>query len=100
MNGEGRFEREYGLGLQRVDLLILWPRPQGMQRFVIACKIRWDSMERTVADGLEQTARYMDKCAADAGHLVIFDRSERPWREKVFRRSETVNGTPIEVWGM
>ena len=100
VNGGGRIEREYGLGLQRVDLLILWPRPQGMQRFVIECKIRRDSLERTLADGLEQTATYMDKCAADAGHLVIFDRSERPWREKVFRRSETVNGTPIEVWGM
>ena len=100
MNGGGRIEREYGLGRQRVELLILWPRPQGMQRFVIECKIRWDSLERTVAEGLEQTATYMDKCAADAGHLVIFDRSERPWREKVFRRLEAFNSTQIEVWGM
>ena len=32
VNGGGRIERDYGLGRQRVDLLILWPRPQGMQR--------------------------------------------------------------------
>ena len=99
-NGGGRIVREYGLGRQRVDLLILWSRPQGVQRIVIECKVRRSTLERTIAKGLEQTARYMDGCAADAGHLVIFDRSQRPWKDKVFHRSESVNGTPIEVWGM
>ena len=32
------------------------------------------SLEQTVAEGLEQTAEYMDRCAAEEGHLVIFDR--------------------------
>ena len=99
-SGEGRIVREYGLGRQRVDLLILWSRPQGIQRIVIECKVRRSTLERTIAKGLEQTARYMDGCAADAGHLVIFNRSQRPWKDKVFHRSESVNGTPIEVWGM
>ena len=100
MNGGGYVGREYGLGLQRVDILIRWPRPQGMQRFVIECKVRWQSVERTIAEGLEQTAGYMDRCGADAGHLVIFDESEKPSKEKVFHRSEEFEGTPIEVWGM
>ena len=43
----------------------------------------------------------MDRCAAEAGHLVIFDRSEdRPWREKIFRREETDGDGVISVWGM
>ena len=100
LNGGGRIEREYGLGRQRVDLLLLWPRPQCMQRVVIECKILRDGIERTLEKALPQTAGYMDRCGAEAGHLVIFDRSEKPWKEKVFRRSEEFDGTPVEVWGM
>ena len=100
LSGGGRIEREYGLGRQRVDLLLLWPRPQGMQRIVIECKILRDGLEATLAKGLPQTAGYMDRCGAAAGHLLIFDRSEKPWEEKVFRRSEEFDGMPIEVWGM
>ena len=100
MNSGGRIAREYGLGRQRVDLFIQWPRPQGMQRFVIECKILRDKLEATLAKGLPQTAGYMDRCGADAGHLVIFDRSAKPWEEKIFRRSKEFDGTPVEVWGM
>ena len=97
---EGGIVREYGLGRQGVDLLILWSRPQGIQGIVIECKVRRSTLGRTIAKGLEQTARYMDVCAADTGHLVIFNRGQRPWKDKVFHRSESVNGTPIEVWGL
>ena len=100
LNGGGRIEREYGLGRQRVDLFIRWPRPVGEQRFVIECRILRGSLDKTLEAGLPQTAGYMDRCAADAGHLVIFDRSEKPWEEKVFRRSEEFEGKRIEVWGM
>ena len=99
-NGGGRIAREYGLGRQRVDLLVRWPGPQGMQRFVIECKILRGKLAGTLEKGLPQTAGYMDRCGADAGHLVIFDRSEKPWEEKIFRRSEEFEGTPVEVWGM
>ena len=100
LNGGGRIEREYGLGRQRVDLFIRWPRPGGQQRFVIECKILYGSLDKTLEAGLPQTAGYMDRCAADAGHLVLFDRSTKPWSEKVFRRSEEFEGKRIEVWGM
>ena len=100
LNGGGRIEREYGLGRQRVDILILWPRPQGMQRIVIECKILRGKLEDTLEKGLPQTAGYMDRCGAAAGHLVIFDRSAKPWKEKVFHRSQEFEGTPVEVWGM
>ena len=100
LNGGGRIEREYGLGRQRVDLFIRWPRPGGEQRFVIECKILRGSFDKTLEAGLPQTAGYMDLCGADAGHLVIFDRSTKPWSEKVFRRTEEFDGKRIEVWGM
>ena len=102
VHGGGRVEREYGLGRGRTDLLVVWPQGRETRRFVIECKIRRKGLERTVGDGVEQTAGYLDRCAAEAGHLVIFDRDEgRSWDEKVFRqRLAAANGTEIEVWGM
>ena len=60
------------------------------------------SLERTVREGLAQTAGCMDRCAAQAGHLVIFDRTEgKLWKDKIFRRHEaTGDGRTITVWGM
>ena len=51
---------------------------------------------------LDQTAEYMDRCATEAGHLVIFDRREgRRWDDKVFHeRRVASNGVEIDVWGM
>ena len=111
VNGGGRIEREYGLGRGRTDLLVLWPQQgngssaEGVDRrktrkFVIECKVLHKSLERTIRDGLEQTAAYMDRCAAEAGHLVIFDRSDRAWEDKVFRRRESAGGVDVHVWGM
>ena len=80
VNSGGRIEREYGLGRMRTDLLILWPAPgdarsgQAVQRAVVECKLLYKSLEQTVREGLEQTRVYMDRCAAEEGHLVVFDR--------------------------
>ena len=111
VNGGGRIEREYGLGRGRTDLLIVWPEPTAgagaagtagrrTRKFVIECKVLHKSLERTIREGLEQTAAYMDRCAAEAGHLVVFDRSDRAWDDKVFHRRESADGTDIHVWGM
>ena len=104
VNGGGRIEREYGLGRGRTDLLIVWPGggPGGAEdRFAVECKLLRGGLERTIREGLEQTAGYMDRSAARAGHLVVFDRrADRTWEEKVFRREETAGGCAITVWGM
>ena len=102
VNSGGRIEREYGLGRGRTDLLIMWPQGVQTRKVVIECKILHKSLERTVAEGLEQTAAYMDRCEAEAGHLVIFDRREnRRWDDKVFHcRRASDGGVAIEVWGM
>ena len=107
----GRIEREYGLGRMRTDLLIVWPlapaekgeasRNREVRKTVIECKLLHGSLASTTRDGLEQTRAYMDRCAAEAGHLVIFDRTEgRSWDDKIFRRTETAGGPPVTVWGM
>ena len=101
VNGGGRIEREYGLGRGRTDLLVLWPQGDRTRRFVVECKVLRKSLDRTIREGLEQTAGYMDRCAAEAGHLVIFDRDEvRSWEEKVFCRRESAGGVEVMVWGM
>ena len=85
------------MGRGRTDLLIVWPKGGGERKFVVECKMLRGSLEATVVAGLEQVAGYMDRCAAEAGHLVIFDRDEKkPWSEKVFRRAES----NVEIWGM
>ena len=107
VNSGGRIEREYGLGRGRTDLLIIWPQggrtapESAVDRFVIECKVLHKSLERTVREGLEQTAGYMDRCGSQAGHLVIFDRSEgKRWEDKIFRREDPIDDHTITVWGM
>ena len=104
VNSGGRVEREYGLGRLRTDLLIAWPEGDVVRKYVVECKVasRRRGMERTVAEGVEQTAAYMDRCGAEAGHLVVFDQREnRSWEDKVFRTAGTAeNGVRVAVWGM
>ena len=105
VNGGGRIEREYALGRRRTDLLIVWP-PSGAEaavparRHVVECKILRGDLEATIREGIEQTLDYMDKCRAESGHLVIFDRDEsKPWEEKLYRREESQGGRLVTVWG-
>ncbi|MEW5985730.1 MAG: ATP-binding protein [Chloroflexota bacterium] len=101
VNGGGRVEREYGLGRQRTDLLVIWPYPGGQQTAVIELKLLYRTWEQTLSDGLAQTWEYMDKTGTAEGHLIIFDRrSGRSWEERIFVRPEQHQGHPITVWGM
>ena len=126
VNGGGQIIREYGLGLKRVDLLVVWhprpvsglksepvshasPFPGGIQhakpdmaqRFVLELKVIQDSLDTTIAKGLRQTAEYMDRCAASDGHLILFDRDpQKTWEQKIFRREASEGQKVISVWGM
>ena len=101
VNGGGTIEREYALGRGRTDLLIRWPQGGRTRKFVVECKLRRGELERTITEGVTQTRRYMDRCAAEAGHLIVFDRApERTWAEKIFRRGPAADGAPVTVWGM
>ena len=101
VNGGGRIEREYALGSGRTDLLIVWPQGGRERRFVVECKVLRKDLERTIAAGLEQTRGYLDRCGAEAGHLIVFDRApDRTWEQKLFRREPAGAGAPVTVWGM
>ena len=109
VNGGGRIEREYALGRQRTDLLIVWPpgRFAGgaepgtpARRHVVECKILRGGLEAAIREGVAQTLAYVDRCRAESGHLVIFDRGgSKPWEEKLYRREESLDGRPVTVWG-
>ena len=107
VNGGGRIEREYALGRRRTDLLIVWPAARfaseadpPVRRHVVECKILHGGLEATIREGVEQTLDYMDKCRAESGHLVVFDRDEsKPWEDKLYRRDESLGGRPVTVWG-
>ena len=109
VNSGGRIEREYGLGRGRTDLLILWPEGEGSSdlwsKFVVECKVfhegKRQSLEGTIGTGVEQTLRYMDRCGSEAGHLIVFDRTDgKRWQEKGFRRTVRQDGRTVIVWGM
>ena len=101
VNGGGRIEREYALGRGRTDLLIVWPQGRRERRFVVECKVLRKGLERTIDEGMEQTRRYVDRCGAEAGHLIVFDRTpDRTWADKIFRRAPAGAGAPVTVWGM
>ncbi|GAB6163614.1 hypothetical protein JCM12298_27740 [Desulfothermus naphthae] len=108
VNSGGRIEREYGLGRKRTDLLLIWPigtssllEAKKVQKVVIELKVLYKSLEKTIEEGLSQTYEYMDRCGADEGHLVIFDKTKgKSWDEKIFERREKYRGKEIWVWGM
>ena len=108
VNSGGRIGREYAVGRGRTDLLIEWRRsgPGGQVRprkYVVECKVRREKvgLESLLHEGRKQTAKYMDRCGAEAGHLVIFDlRPGRSWDERLFRRDPQPDELPITVWGL
>ncbi len=108
VNSGGRITREYAIARGRSDLVVEWPRPgrplaDRPLKQVIECKVVGEKkgLESTISQGLEQTAWYMDRCRAEAGHLVIFDlRPNKSWEERVFRRDPEPGAPPITVWGL
>jgi hypothetical protein len=94
INGGGKIYREYALGRKRADLLVEWQT----QKFVIELKVYKDTS--TLPEGLQQTAGYMDTAGATEGHLIIFDKRDKTWEEKIYTRQETVGNHSITVWGM
>lgn len=106
VNGGGYIDREYGLGRGRTDLLVRKPLTDHyggpVQRIVLELKIKRNSLEKTIEDGLQQTWEYMDKAGAvDEGHFIIFDRTpDKPWEEKIWHKECEYNKQKIMVWGM
>lgn len=100
VNGGGRVEREYGLGRLRTDLLVLWPTPAGMQKIVLELKLLRKTLDKTIEQGMMQTAEYLDRTGTAEGHLLIFDRTPgKAWDEKIFCQEREHAGHHIMIWG-
>ena len=106
VNGGGYIDREYGLGRKRTDLLVRKPLTNSyggpIQRIVMELKIKRGDLGKVIDDGLRQTAEYMDRVGtAEAGHLIIFDRSQtKTWDERIWHKECDYKERSIVVWGM
>ena len=107
VNSGGRIGREYAVGRGRTELLLEWRQivrgQVQIRKYVIECKVRTArvGLERLIREGLEQTGAYMDRCGAEAGHLVIFDlRPGRSWEERLFQKDPKPGESPVTVWGL
>jgi len=94
INGGGIIIREMVLGRKRADLCVVYDG----QKYPIELKILRNN--KSISDGLAQTSEYMDRCGAEIGWLVVFDRStEKSWEDKLYMRTETYNGKHITIAG-
>ena len=95
VNGGGTIQREFALGSGRADLLVVF---RG-ERHALELKIR--RSDKTVQEGIEQMCGYLDRLGERHGFLILFDRTGRPWEEKLFETmTRGPSGQEILVLGM
>jgi hypothetical protein len=95
VNGGGQIIREMAVGTGRLDLCLVYEQ----QKYPIELKL-WRG-ERTLTEGLAQTARYMDMCGCAEGWLLLFDRRpDLPWNDKIYIRKENSDNKTITVVGV
>ena len=70
INGGGTLEREYAIGMGRMDLCLRY----GTVTLGIELKVWRDGRPDPLAEGLEQLDGYLAGLGLDSGWLVIFDR--------------------------
>ncbi|MDR1406599.1 MAG: ATP-binding protein, partial [Tannerella sp.] len=94
VNGGGTITREMAAGRNRLDLCVEFER----RKYPIELKLRRG--DKTERDGLEQLAGYMDTLGCTEGWLIVFDRrADVKWDDKIYLRTETVDGKTIVVAG-
>ena len=93
LNGGARLDREFATGTRRVDLCVDYAG----RRYPVELKLVRGPKTRD--EGLEQLAAYCDQLGAREGWLALFDRSDKPWDEKI--RWETLDraGRTLHVAG-
>jgi hypothetical protein len=75
VNGGGFVDREYGVGMKRIDVLVRWPLPDGSwQREALELKMRRDGEQDPTPEGLRQIEGTLASLGLDHGWLVVFDR--------------------------
>jgi hypothetical protein len=95
INGGGNIAREVAAGNGRIDLCVEYQDAS----YPIELKIRYDN--DTLQEGLTQLSGYMDKLGEKQGWLCLFDRSpEKSWDEKIYQKTEIVDGKTVFVFGL
>ncbi|MCB0546119.1 MAG: ATP-binding protein [Phaeodactylibacter sp.] len=94
VNSGGEVSREYASNKGRMDLCVHY----GKNKYPIEIKLHYG--EKTIPEGLEQLAGYMDTVGENTGWLVVFDRrQESTWEEKIYWKTEEEGGRTIHVVG-
>ena len=94
INGGGDIIREPAAGIKRTDLCVVY---EG-KKYPIELKI-WRN-NKSLQEGLAQTAEYMDIFGCNEGWLVFFNRNpEISWDEKIYYKKECVGDKVINVFG-
>ena len=95
LNGGGQIIREMAAGSGRTDLCVVYESG----KYPIELKIRRG--DKTLQEGLVQTAEYMDTFGCKDGWLAIFDqRPKMSWDEKIYMKKEMVDGKTVTVIGL
>ncbi|MCC7159885.1 MAG: ATP-binding protein, partial [Ignavibacteria bacterium] len=75
VNGGGFVEREYGVGMGRIDVLVRWPLGgRRWQREALELKVWRPKKKDPQAQGLGQLDGYLERLGLKSGTLVLFDR--------------------------
>jgi hypothetical protein len=94
LNGGADFaRREYALGRSRSDICVSCLDKRYPLELIIKGRL-------TLEENLEQLFWYIDKCGADEGWLVVFDRNfKKPWQEKISWETKIYKDLTIHVVG-
>jgi hypothetical protein len=121
VNGGGMIEREYALGMKRVDLMVKWkyetrsqkpdarnqkPEDSGQwqyQNIVIEIKTidKKQKYETVREKALQQTAEYAKICGEKTAYILLFDRDySQQWQADEPVEKAEHDGVQIEIWKM
>jgi hypothetical protein len=93
-NGGGEVRREMATGKNRLDLCIEYKS----KKYPIELKI--NRGKKSIEKGVEQTLGYMNTLGCTAGWLVAFDRKkEASWDEKIYQKTEMLDGKTVNIFG-
>ena len=87
VNGQGRIEREYAIGMGRIDLCLFY----GDTKIGMELKVWRDDEKDPLDAGLAQLDNYLGGLSLDSGWLVIFDR--RSGLPRISERTKTEPAT-------
>ena len=94
INGGGQIIREYASNRERMDLCVIY----GKYKYPVELKLSYS--KNYIEKGKEQLANYMETVGETIGWLIVFNRDEKiSWDEKIFWKTEQINGKTIHVVG-